>query len=175
MSIINLLGGNMSEFLVRELESEDGNDVQAMFENDSEFFERYHGYPPGAEAQSLYVAVPEGKTYEDKILIGIFKPDDSSIIGVVDLIRDFPCTHTWYVGLIFIRKDCRRSGIGARFIKTVEERVLRAGGKEIQLRVISENIPSIEFFKKNGYIYLDHRDDEAQKSTLLFSKTRFLE
>ena len=60
--------------LIRQLDSSDGADLQALCQRCHDYFELVTGHPVGpAEAQSLFSSLPEGKTYEDKFLLGVFR------------------------------------------------------------------------------------------------------
>ncbi|HEV8194786.1 MAG TPA: hypothetical protein VGP82_25320 [Ktedonobacterales bacterium] len=72
------------------LTPEDGPEVQALPERSADYSELVMGLPPGpAEAQSLYIDLPEGKGYEDKLLLGVFT-GERRLVGVLDAIRDYP-------------------------------------------------------------------------------------
>lgn len=54
---------------------DDGPALVALFKDCADFFELTTGLPPGpAEVQSLFTALPEGKTYRDKQVVSCWTP-----------------------------------------------------------------------------------------------------
>lgn len=46
-------------------------------------------------------ALPPGKSLSDKFSLGIYKPDNQ-MVGYLDLVRDFPSTGEWHIGLLML-------------------------------------------------------------------------
>lgn len=62
---------------VLELTEEHAEELQGLLEACEDYFELVFGLPVGpAEVQSAFMAVPEGKTYEDKLLLGVVDAED---------------------------------------------------------------------------------------------------
>jgi|SRR5579884_410424 len=133
------------------LEPEHGPVLQRLLERDPEFFELEFGLPPGpSEAQSAYVSLPEGKSYEDKFLLGIFRA--SELIGVIDVIRDYPRTGVWTFGTIFVDPGTRREGIGTAAVEGVQRQVARCGGDRLRGVASNRNLAALAFAAKLGYV-----------------------
>ena len=82
---------------LRELNGERAEmaDLQRVIEAAPRYAQLVTGVPPGqADAQSTYSILPEGKSYDDKFVFGIYL--DDRMIGCVDLIRGYPNTSTAY-------------------------------------------------------------------------------
>lgn len=45
-----------------------------------------------------------------KLTLGVYETD---LVGIVDVVRDWPRTGTWLIGLLLLAPDARRSSIGA--------------------------------------------------------------
>jgi GNAT superfamily N-acetyltransferase len=72
---------------------------------------RVMGAPAGpAEAQSTYSVLPEGKTFDDKFLFGIYAGDE--MVGCADVIRDWPRPGTSIIGLLLIAEAHQGRGHG---------------------------------------------------------------
>jgi hypothetical protein len=85
----------LAEIQIRELrgEPEDMAEFQRVLEGVPDYFERVMGGPPGpAEAQSDYTLLPEGKSYADKFVYGIFRK--GAMVGCADVIRGYPTDDT---------------------------------------------------------------------------------
>lgn len=109
------------------------------------------GVPAGpADAQSTYTILPEGKSYEDKFVFGIFP--GSEMVGCVDLIRGYPTPNTAYLGLLLVSEKRQRQGIGRVAYHLVEE-VIRAWGgcDRIRLAVVRTNEQVTPFWQRLGF------------------------
>lgn len=68
------------------------------------------GAPPNAETvQEFFEDYPSNVTKTDKLLLGT-SDSDGTAVGLVDIIRRYPDTADWYVGLFVI--DASRRGTG---------------------------------------------------------------
>jgi len=138
---IRLLKGEKSEMM----------HLQRVIEEAPKYFENVTGVPPGpAEAQSMYTVLPEGKSYEDKFVYGVYREEE--MIGCVDLIRGYPNEATAYIGLLLISEKHQRKGTGRLVFRQIEESVL--GWKtcdKIRLAVVRTNEQAIFFWKYLGF------------------------
>lgn len=73
--------------------------------------------------------------------------DNNEFIGYAAISR--PSEHTYHIGQFVIRKDRQRQGYGTKLMKQIK-RYASQDSCEIMLECIS---PSINFFKKNGFIH----------------------
>jgi len=81
---------------------------------------RITGVPPGqADAQSTYTALPEGKTYDDKFVFGIYL--GTEMVGCADLIRGYPNPTTALLGLLLVSEARQHHGIGKRAYALLEQ------------------------------------------------------
>lgn len=136
---------------IRELTADDGPAVQSLLKRCADYYEELSGLPPGpAEAQSLYISLPPGKTYDDKFLFGVVRqPDD--LIGVIELIRDHPEPQTWFIGVILIDPAWRRKGFGRLAVRSIENRIRRRGGTEVRAAVATHLPSALAFCTSLGY------------------------
>jgi ribosomal protein S18 acetylase RimI-like enzyme len=133
------------------LSAEDGKRLQSLCERCADYYELVEGNPPNsAAAQSLFYAVPDGKGSDDKLLIGLFTITDQ-LIGVVDIIRDYPEDRTWYVGLLLIEPAYRSKGIGTVVYRALEDWAVSCGARQIRLSVLEENERAYSFWEQIGF------------------------
>jgi len=108
----------------RTLEGESASDMvalQRLLDRADEYFNRITGYPAGlAENQTLYSSLPEGVSYEDKFLFGLF--DGNSLLCCADVIRGYPRLNIAEIGTFIVDWQVRRRGYGARTMAEIEER-----------------------------------------------------
>jgi GNAT superfamily N-acetyltransferase len=127
-------------------------ELQAFFEGCSDYFELVTGQPPGAdEAADLVRSVPRGKGPEDKFVIGLFDAP-GHIVGVLDVIRDFPKAGEWYLGLLLFEPTLRGKKLGDRVYHRLEDWVRAQGGAVLHLIVEEVNPGALRFWQRMGFV-----------------------
>lgn len=146
----------------RILEPDDGPDLQDLLESDRAYFETVHGYPPdaslSAEAQSLYSALPTGKSYEDKWLVG-GSLETGGLVIVADVIREYPDRPTWTLGWLFVRPVLRRQGFADEASAALEAWFRRHGARRIRASVAASNDGAVRFLEGRGYAVVERRPE----------------
>jgi len=126
--------------------------LQGLLERCRAFHELAHGAPlgPGA-AEHLLQNLPEGKTAEDKLVIGLFEEGVEAPAGVLDLIRDCPERGEWFIGLLLLDPSRRSAGMGARVHAALEQWVQSQGATGLRLVVQRQNPGATRFWRRQGY------------------------
>ena len=114
--------------------------------------------------QNSFAAYPEGKMpnpfYSRFLEIGntypafVVKTAENTIIGFC-MLKPFnliPSFKTTAEISYFFRKDFTGKGAGKAALNKLEEEALKMGVKHLLASISSENQPSLEFHKKNGFI-----------------------
>lgn len=115
------------------------------------------GLPPGpAMAQELAHALPAGKGYEDKLLMGIFARPDH-LIGLLDVIRDYPVQGEWWLGLLMLEPAQRGQGLGEKICRAFEQWAKDAGARYLRLVVSVQNRRGHQFWQRLGFEELERR------------------
>lgn len=117
--------------MLRLLEGErsDMELLQDLLESAEDYYQAITGYPPGqAESQTLYSSLPEGKSYDDKFLFGLFDGDE--LMACADVIRNYPKPGVAEIGTLVVRRSFRRRGLGACMIALLEKNALDWSGVE---------------------------------------------
>ena len=125
--------------------------LQEVLESAPGFFELVDGGPPGpAEALSTYTVLPEGVTYEDKSVYGVYLGD--LMVGCVDLIRGYPDAHSAMLGLFLIGEPWQGRGIGSAAYRETEG-VVRgwADAERVRIGVVRANVPAFGFWHAMGF------------------------
>ncbi len=126
-------------------------ELQAFYEGCRDYFELVTGQPPSpTEAAELLAAVPRGKTQADKFVIGLFDAP-GHLVGVLDVIRDFPKPGEWYLGLLLFEPTLRGKKLGDRVYHRLEDWVLAQGGTAIHLIVEEVNPGALRFWQRMGF------------------------
>jgi GNAT superfamily N-acetyltransferase len=126
-------------------------ELQAFFEGCRDYFELVTGQPPGPdEAAELLRSVPRGKGHEDKFVLGLFDAP-GHLVGVLDVIRDFPRPGEWYLGLLLFEPTLRGKKLGDRVYHRLEDWVRAEGGTALHLIVEEVNPAALRFWQRMGF------------------------
>jgi ribosomal protein S18 acetylase RimI-like enzyme len=126
-------------------------ELQAFYEHCADYFELVTGQPPGPnEAEELLSALPRGKTHDDKFVVGLFDAP-GHLVGVLDVIRDYPKPADWYLGLLMFAPEWRSRRLGERVYHRLEGWIRELGGKAIHLIVQEQNPKAIKFWERMGF------------------------
>jgi GNAT superfamily N-acetyltransferase len=126
-------------------------ELQEFFERCRDYFELVTGQPPGPdEAADLIRSVPRGKTDEDKFVIGLFDAP-GHLVGVLDVIREFPQPAEWYLGLLIFEPTLRGKKLGDRVYHRLEDWVRAQGGTALHLIVEEVNPGALRFWQRMGF------------------------
>ncbi|WP_126630791.1 hypothetical protein [Dictyobacter alpinus] len=102
----------VNDYMIRYLTLADHIQVLNLCERCADYIELVTGDKPGPETvQSIFTELPAGKTYNDKLLLGIFTPGEK-LIGILDAIRHYPTEHEWYLNLLLL--DPAKRNLGRR-------------------------------------------------------------
>lgn len=140
------------------LDHHDAALVQDLYERCSDYHELEEGIPtrPGA-AEHLLTRLPPGKTPADKHVLGLHAPD-GDLVGVLDLIQDFPGAREWTLGLLMIDPATRAAGLGTRLFHALERAIAAPGGTAIYLGVLEHNVRAERFWRRLGFVELRRQD-----------------
>lgn len=138
---------NRPGYSVKLLELKDAVVLQALYEQCVEFALLTDGQPPSSTAaRDEFDAVPDGKTTEDKYILGLFDPKNE-LIGMIESMRHYPDNQTWWLGLVMLSPEQRGQGLGSEFYQAFENWVSAQGVKQVSLSVVEANELSLQFWK----------------------------
>jgi RimJ/RimL family protein N-acetyltransferase len=93
--------------------------LQQCLEDAPAYWQRISGQGPKPEdGKNTFEAIPPGKSYSDKLVLGFFLGNE--IIGIADLIRGYPNAETAMLGLLLIRERYQRQGLGTQSYGKIE-------------------------------------------------------
>ena len=141
MTSLRLLAGEREEMAA----------LQRVLEGAPRYAERLTGAPLGAaDAQSTYTVLPEGKSYEDKFVYGIY--EGGEMIGCADVIRGWPRADTVHIGLLLLAEAQQRQGHGRRACEEIEREARGWGAKRLRIGVVGTNEDVLPFWRKLGFV-----------------------
>ncbi len=138
---IRELGGELDEMAL----------LQRVLEAAPTYAELVTGSPPGpSDAQSTYSILPEGKSYDDKFIFGVYR--GTEMVGCADLIRAFPDASTAHLGLLLIAEPFHRQGVGQAAYRALEEYICAWGTcSRVRLGIVRTNERVLPFWTKLGF------------------------
>jgi ribosomal protein S18 acetylase RimI-like enzyme len=115
------------------------------------YFQRVTGHPPGpSEALSTYAMLHRVKQMPTSLFLEFFL--NETMVGCVGIVRGYPDSQTAYLGLLLLREDHIRRGIGSAAYRNAESEV-RAWTEiqKIRLAVIATNREVLPFWERQGF------------------------
>lgn len=169
---------NIDNYYISQLDADsDIEELQRLCEDCSDYYELCEGRttPPTA-AEELFTDVPPSKKPEDKRILGIYERKDEckNLVGVIDMLIDFPKENTWYIGLLMIKPTTRNNKIGERVLHWAMEWAAKNGVKEINVGVLEENEKAFRFWSRMGFEVAKKIDnfEIGNKVTTVFAMRR---
>ena len=146
MQNINLING----YKIKYLSAANNKIVEKLCEKCSDYYILHDGILPSKEQiDEIFTALPPNKNYEDKFVLGIYKFDE--LIGIVDIIKDFPTVGEWMLGLMLIEPEARGNGLGEIVHEALVGWAKKLGAKSFRIGVIEDNYKGINFWSGLGY------------------------
>lgn len=144
---------------LRQLSERDIGSAQKLCEQCTDYFLLHEGAAaPATAAKEIFDALPPGKTRKDKFVFGVEKAD-GALVGLVDLVRDFPENGVWMLGLMLLAPEERSKGTGKATHEALALWSKALGAKSLRIGVIEENKKGARFWDSLGY--------RKQKETVL--------
>jgi GNAT superfamily N-acetyltransferase len=131
--------------------------LQALLERSSDYSQLVNGLPPDSSAAySLLTEAPPGKTPDDKLVIGL-SAEGQGLIGVLDVMRDYPTPGDWWVGLLLLDPAYRGQGLGQRVFRVFKQWARQHGARRISLGVVEQNQNAFRFWRTVGFEPVEKR------------------
>ena len=135
---------------VGPLGEDDCGDIDALLVRCADFIRLSEGQDPSpGDGRLLLEERPHEAPEVEKLVLGLY--DGPCLIGVVDLLRDYPAPGVWYLGLMLIEPPRRRAGIGTALFAALGEWVARQGGRALRLGVVEQNAAGHRFWTRQGF------------------------
>ena len=136
-------------------------ELQELLERCADFEVMVTGSPPDAYAAvDLLAEVPPEHSLRDKMVVGVWT--DQGLTAVIDLLRDFPDPHAWYLGLLLVAPEARGRGLGATVVAALRRWVVAQGGWTIRLIVQEQNPDAQRFWLRQGFVEVGRTVQELE-------------
>lgn len=139
-------------------------ELQDLLERCEDFEVLVTGHPPDPHAaKDLLTEVPPDHPLRDKFVVGVWT--EQGLTAAIDLLRDFPQPHVWYLGLLLVAPDARGSGLGERILEALKTWVRGHGGRAIRLVVQDQNPAALRFWLRHGFVQIGTAAQELMDRT----------
>ena len=118
-----------------------------------------------ASVEEIFTAVPPTKTLEDKLVLGVY--ECGALIGLIDVIKDYPKKATWWIGLFLIANDRRNKGVGSVTHQKLVHYMKDNGANFIHLGVVEKNFKALKFWTHLGYQVQDIKTVEPDSIVVM--------
>ena len=134
---------------------------------------RYYGYmrcaPDPETLKGELIALPPGRTLEDKYFAGIYR--DGRMIAILDLITGYPNPKTAFIGWFMVDSALQGNGIGRGFIAELCAYLKDSGFDQIRLGCIEDNAEGRRFWERNGFCYTGNQYSTEHYTVLVLQKS----
>lgn len=120
-------------------------------------------------AKNLLISRPSNVSINDKKVFGIYKSEDHSLVGVMDIVMRYTGPDILTLGLLVIEPTMRGNGIGEKAEKLLKDWARSNNFSRIRLGVLFGNDKGLRFWHRLGY------KETGEIKPLLFHKFRVLE
>ncbi|WP_310538639.1 GNAT family N-acetyltransferase [Phenylobacterium sp.] len=139
-------------------------ELQVLLERCEDFEVLVTGHPPEPyAARELLVDAPPDHPLRDKFVIGVWT--DQGLTAAIDLLRDFPERHVWYLGLLLVAPEDRGQGLGERILAAFRPWILSQEGRAIRLIVQDQNPAARRFWVREGFVEIGTATQELMDRT----------
>jgi GNAT superfamily N-acetyltransferase len=125
--------------------------LQALYEKCADYNYLMEGRPPSATAAlDEFTAIPEGKSLDDKHMLGIFDSQEE-LIGLIEGIQNYPESKCWWIGLIMLAPAHRCKGILYPLVKGFEYWMAMQGMDYVMGSVVETNRKVLRLWQQMGF------------------------
>ncbi len=141
----------MQHYKIRKIDLRDEEMLFDLCKRCSDHFQLVEGRTPDSnDSARILEELPRGKRYADKFVLGVFDKKEN-LIGVMDLIKDYPVKNEWIIGRFMLDPCVRGLGIGKNVHEYVKNQLLQSDAVQIRICVSENNITACRFGKNLGY------------------------
>jgi len=155
-------------YKIKTIEDNSLKEIERLIFECSDYYKLCADAPPSKDdALEIFTALPPGKQYEDKYSLGVFNTSNR-LIGVVDIVKNYPATGEWMLGLLLIKPNERSNGLGRTIHAGLVEWARTNGAASIRIGVIEDNIKAEKFWFELGYVKIKTAvfEKKMKKSTV---------
>lgn len=108
--------------------------------------------------EEFLLDVPPNTDIKNKEVYGVYR--EENLIGFLDILFNYPKSHTCMIGYLVIDQNYREQGIGQQVYNHAVAYAKEKDMRKIRLSVIKENEPAVGMWKKQGFETIDEEVTE---------------
>lgn len=140
-----------NDYKIKSLTVANINLIESLCKKCLDYYILHDGILPSTqEPKEILTAIPPNKSYDDKFVLGIFNYTNE-LIGIIDIVKDFPVIGEWMLGLMLIEPEARGNGLGKIVHESLVGWAKNSGAKSFRIGVIEDNYKGINFWSSLGY------------------------
>lgn len=150
MDIITEIINHLNQhWQIQLLSKANTNQLQEFLNAFDDFFLSCEGKK--GTAASILNACPTNKDIKkDKHILGIYEQE--TLIGMIDLLQNYPTDSTWTIGYLLIHPDYRGKHIGSTLMRDLCKILKEKGILRLRCIVQDQNSKALTFWLNNGFI-----------------------
>lgn len=128
------------------------SELQGLLMKCSDYLMFQDGEPVKEDAaKNLLITKPSNVSINDKKVLGVYKSQDHSLVGVMDIVMRYAGPDILNLGLLVIEPASRGKGIGEKAEKLLEDWSRSNNFSRIRLGVLFGNDKGLRFWHKVGF------------------------
>lgn len=151
----------------REWTLDDTNEIQKVLFNT--WLASYADFIPITDIQwyfnNYYSEINFAQLFDDPLSIGFVAEMKKHIVGYARMKINHEQKRC-YLESLYVLPQFQGKGIGTDLIKIVEQRAVKHSFKQIWLGVMEKNVPSLEWYKKLGFNFVEESPFQMGKTTV---------
>jgi GNAT superfamily N-acetyltransferase len=152
-----------NDYKIKELTLKKQKTLKILNQKCTDYYLLHDGVLPSKkEVLEIFNALPPGKNYKDKHVLGVYKCRNE-LIGIIEIIKNLPVNGEWMIGLLVIEPEERDNGLGKLIHEALSQWAITLGAKSFRIGVIEENYKGKRFWSNLGYI-------KVNEETMAFTK-----
>lgn len=142
---------NLENYIVKRLGMEDEKSLQQLCEKCVDYYKVVEGRnPPPDAGYEILTRLPPDKECSDKFVLGVFN-QNYELVGVIDMVKDYPDRGEWIIGLLMIQPEERTKGLGRKIHDGLIQWASNSGANKLRIGVVEDNHNAYRFWRKLGY------------------------
>jgi ribosomal protein S18 acetylase RimI-like enzyme len=130
--------------------------IQSCFEGAPDYFVRTVGSLPGPDAAFQLIA--DAEVDPQRKVYALAPRGGGPVVGVLDLMLDYPEPGLAQVVLLLFRESCQGLGYGKETTAAVEGALAARGYRALRLSVVDENTEARAFWERLGFAAVGRLD-----------------
>lgn len=162
-----------NSYTIKSLTMDSLKTIETLNQECSDYYILHEGVLPSKkEALEIFNELPPGKHYEDKYTLGVFK-NIKELIGIIDVVSDFPVVGEWMLGLLLIKPVERGNGLGKMIHEALVQWAITLGATSFRIGVIEDNRKGKKFWTDLGYMKIKEAILKKEKKTSVVNVMNF--